>query len=257
MPDGRPIKVMIVDDHPIVRDGLKNMLLAFDDLHLVGEAGDGREALVACLRTEPDVILMDMIMPGMDGIAATRTILECRPQMRILMLTSFVEDSAVQSALQAGAIGYLMKNVTINMLAAAIRSAYAGQPFLSPEATTALIRAKTDPIKLGGDLSPRTRGPGADRRGPEQRTDRRAAGDQHGHSPPPRQRLSQQAGRRQPRPSRGPGHQTPSGPITPHEASRLIEIRRQDLRSTPECHAIACRLQLLCTLVALNVSGFP
>ena len=155
MSDGRPIKVMIVDDHPIVRDGLKNMLLAFDDLQLVGEAGDGNQALACCRQTEPDVILMDLAMPGMDGVAATRAILGRYPQSKIIMLTSFVEDSAVQDALQAGAIGYLLKNVAIKTLAAAIRSAHAGQPVLSPEATTALIRVKTDPIKLGADFERR------------------------------------------------------------------------------------------------------
>ena len=93
MTDPRRIKVMIVDDHPIVRDGLKSMLLAFDDLKLVGEAGDGNEALVQCGQTQPDVILMDMVMPGMDGIVATGAILELYPQMKIIMLTSFVEDS--------------------------------------------------------------------------------------------------------------------------------------------------------------------
>ena len=92
MTEPRPIRVMIVDDHPVVRDGLKNMLLAFDDLELVGEAGDGRQAVAHCGQAQPDVILMDMAMPGMDGIAATRAILKERPRMKIIMLTSFVED---------------------------------------------------------------------------------------------------------------------------------------------------------------------
>ena len=148
---------MIVDDHPIVRDGLKNMLLAFDDLHVVGEAADGAEALVCCRQQQPDVILMDMAMPGMDGIAATRAILEQQPEMKIIMLTSFVDDSTVQRALAAGAVGYLMKNVAINTMAEAIRAAYAGQPSLSPEATAALIRVKTGPRPLGSDLSERER----------------------------------------------------------------------------------------------------
>jgi NarL family two-component system response regulator LiaR len=151
------IKVMIVDDHPIVRDGLKNMLLAFDDLELVGEAGDGNRALACYRQNQPDVILMDIYMPGMDGIAATRTILKHYPQATIIMLTSFVDDSAVQNALEAGAAGYLLKNATIHDLAAAVRSAYAGQPTLSPEATTALIHASTGPPKLGSDLSERER----------------------------------------------------------------------------------------------------
>ena len=157
MTEPRPIRVMIVDDHPVVRDGLKNMLLAFDDLELVGEAGDGRQAVAHCGQAQPDVILMDMAMPGMDGIAATRAILKERPRMKIIMLTSFVEDSVVQTALEAGANGYLLKNVPINTLADAIRSVYAGQPMLSPEATAALIRTKTGSFKPGNDLSERER----------------------------------------------------------------------------------------------------
>ena len=157
MTDPRLIKVMIVDDHPIVRDGLKNMLLAFDDLELAGEAGNGNEAMVVCQQQRPDVILMDMVMPGMDGIAVTRAVLEHYPQMKVIMLTSFVEDSAVRNALEAGATGYLLKNVSINTLAEAIRSAYAGQPVLSPEATTALIHSRIDPLPPGHDLSERER----------------------------------------------------------------------------------------------------
>jgi len=150
-----PIRVLIVDDHPIVRDGLKNMLLAFDDLELVGEAGDGSEALVKCQQLHPDVILMDMAMPKMDGATAARAILKNCPQIKIIMLTSFVEDAAVQSVLEAGAAGYLLKNVTIRMLAESSRAVYTGSPVLSPEATSALIRAKTAPPALGHDLSPR------------------------------------------------------------------------------------------------------
>lgn len=157
MAEPAPIRVMIVDDHPIVRDGLTNMLLAFDDLQLVAAAADGAEALVCCQKQRPDVILMDMVMPGLDGIAATRAILAKQPEMKIIMLTSFVEDSTVQRALEAGAIGYLVKNVAINTMAETIRAAYAGQPSLSPEATTALIRAKTGARTVGSDLSERER----------------------------------------------------------------------------------------------------
>ena len=151
------IKVMIVDDHPIVRDGLKNMVLAFDDLQIVGEVADGNDVLPCCRRNQPNVILMDMYMPGMDGIAATRLVLEHYPQIKVVMLTSFVEDNMVQSALEAGAVGYLLKNVAINTMADAIRSAHAGQPALSPEATRALIRVRTGPLKPGSDLSGRER----------------------------------------------------------------------------------------------------
>jgi NarL family two-component system response regulator LiaR len=151
------IRVMIVDDHPIVRNGLQNMLLAFDDLELVCAVSDSVTALAACQRHQPDIILMDVNMPTMDGITATRMILANYPQVKVIMLTSFVEDSMVKNALEAGAIGYLMKNVSIDTLAEAIRTAHTGQPSLSPEATMALIRAKTGSSKLGSDLSERER----------------------------------------------------------------------------------------------------
>ena len=157
MTEPRLIRVMIVDDHPIVRDGLKSMLLAFDDLKLVGEAGDGSQAVAYCRQAQPDVILMDMVMPGMDGIAATRAILKDSPRMKIIMLTSFIEDKVVQNALEAGASGYLLKNAPINTLADAIRSVHDGQSVLSPEATSALIRTKTGPHQPGKDLTERER----------------------------------------------------------------------------------------------------
>ncbi len=155
MSDQAPIKVLIVDDHPVVRDGLKNMFLVFDDLELIGEAENGTAALACCRQNTPDVILMDVLMPGMDGIAATQAIVDMYPQVKIIMLTSYHDDNLVQKSLQAGAIGYLLKNAPIDTLAAAVRAAYAGKPTLAAEVTMALIRAKTDPIKLGGDLSKR------------------------------------------------------------------------------------------------------
>lgn len=155
MTEQRPIKVMIVDDHPVVRDGMKNMFLVFDDLELIGEADNGSGALALCRQNTPDVILMDILMPVMDGIAATRAIHEQYPQVKIVMLTSYPEDNLVQQSLEAGAIGYMLKNAPIDTLADAVRSAYAGQPALAPEATMALIRAKTAPQKLGSDLSKR------------------------------------------------------------------------------------------------------
>jgi NarL family two-component system response regulator LiaR len=155
MKDKKMIKVMIVDDHPVVRDGLKNMLLVYDDLELVAEAENGSAALALCQKTTPDVILMDIIMPGMDGIATTRAVLEKYPGVKVLILTSYPKDDLVQKSLEAGAIGYLLKNAPIDDLANAIRSAYAGHPTLAPEATEALIRAKTSPQIPGDDLSKR------------------------------------------------------------------------------------------------------
>lgn len=155
MADLKSIKVLIVDDHPVVRDGLKNMLLVFDDLELIGEAANGSEALALCHEGTPDVILMDILMPGMDGILATRAILEQYPKVKIVILTSYPEDDLVQQSLEAGAVGYILKDTSMDDLADAIRSANFGWPTLAPEATKALIRTKTGPLKPGSDLSER------------------------------------------------------------------------------------------------------
>ena len=157
MTDLKPIKVMVVDDHPVVRDGLKNMLLVFDDLELVSEADNSSAALALCQRNTPDVILMDILMPGMDGIDTTRLILENYPRIKIIMLTSYPADNLVEKSLEAGATGYMLKNAPIDALADAIRSVFAGRPALAPEATMALIRAKTGPLKPGSDLTARER----------------------------------------------------------------------------------------------------
>ena len=142
-----PIKVMIVDDHPIVRSGLGTMLQAFDDLELVSEAASGRIALDKCQVSSPDVILMDMVMPDMDGLETTRAILDQHPSIKIIMLTSFTKEDMVQDAFEAGATSYLLKNAPIDELADAIRLAHADQPTLSPEATRSLIKSKVDTSK--------------------------------------------------------------------------------------------------------------
>jgi NarL family two-component system response regulator LiaR len=155
MTEIKTIKVMIVDDHPIVRDGLKSVLLVADDMELVGEAGSGRETMARCQESLPDVILMDVVMPGMDGLETTRAVLGQYPEVKIVVLTTFPEEDLVQEALESGAIGYLLKNTPADTVAEAIRSAYAGEPVLGPEATQALIRARTGPRKPGHDLSKR------------------------------------------------------------------------------------------------------
>ena len=152
-----PIRVMLVDDHAVVRSGLSAFLLAFDDLELVGEAGGGKEAVSLCERLRPDVVLMDLVMPGMDGAAATRAIRERCPQIQVIALTSFKETELVQGALEAGAIGYLLKNVTAAELAGAIRKAHAGRATLAPEAAQALIQATREPPAPGHDLTERER----------------------------------------------------------------------------------------------------
>jgi len=148
---------MLVDDHAVVRSGLGAFLLAFDDLELVGEAGGGEEAVRLCEQLQPDVVMMDLVMPGMDGAAATRAIRERWPQVQVVALTSFKEKDLVEGALQAGAIGYLIKNVSADELADAIRAAAAGRPTLAPEAAQALIQAATQPPALGYDLTERER----------------------------------------------------------------------------------------------------
>lgn len=141
MLETRQIRVLIVDDHALLRRGLRFFLKGFDDLELVGEATGADEAFQLCDEFEPDVVLMDMIMPDIDGAEATRTIRENHPDTQILVLTSFQEEDLVERALQAGAIGYLLKSVTADELVEAIRSAHAGQSTLAPEATQILIRA--------------------------------------------------------------------------------------------------------------------
>jgi NarL family two-component system response regulator LiaR len=148
---------MIVDDQPMVRSGLSAFLSVADDFELVGEAENGIQALKMCADAQPDVVLMDLMMPGMDGVAATRAILERFPDVRVIALTSFPQDQLVQEVLQAGALSYLLKNVGIDELARAIRAARAGQSTLAPEAAQALIRRATQPKAPGHDLSPRER----------------------------------------------------------------------------------------------------
>jgi NarL family two-component system response regulator LiaR len=142
MANTKTIRVMLVDDHAVVRSGLGAFLSVVPDLELVGEAENGEEAVVRCGLLRPDVILMDLIMPGADGLAATRLIHEKYPQVRVIALTSFHEDALVQGALQAGATGYLMKNVSARELAVAIRAAHQGKTTLSPEAAEALVQAR-------------------------------------------------------------------------------------------------------------------
>ena len=157
MAESRPIRVLIVDDHKVVRNGLRAFLMTYDDIELLGEARNGEEAIRMCLATPPDVVLMDLVMPKMDGAEATRIILEQNPAIRVIALTSFPEADLVEKTLKAGAISYLLKDVEDDDLARAIRSAVEGKPVLSPEATQALIHATTGGHDLGHDLTERER----------------------------------------------------------------------------------------------------
>ncbi len=150
-----PIRVLLVDDHAVVRRGLAAFLMAYDDLELAGEASNGAEAVGKCHAA--DVVLMDMVMPQMDGAEAARLMHRQCPHIQIIALTSFHEEEMVQRALQAGAIGYLLKNVGADELAAAIRAAYAGRPTLAPEVAAALIHVASQPPAPRYDLTARER----------------------------------------------------------------------------------------------------
>jgi NarL family two-component system response regulator LiaR len=140
MNDTESIRVLIVDDHDMVRKGLTVLLEDFDDLHIVGHTGDGQAAVDECRRQPVDVVLMDLLMPRMDGIEATQRIREACPATQVIALTSYDDDERVAQAFKAGAIGYLLKNVSGDELAEAIRRAYQGQSTLAPEAAQALIK---------------------------------------------------------------------------------------------------------------------
>jgi NarL family two-component system response regulator LiaR len=152
-----PIRVMVVDDHPMVRRGLATFLMVFDDLELAGEAAGGEAAIQLCAQILPDVVLMDMVMPDMDGATTTRAIRQQFPTVQVIALTSFKEAELVQNVLEAGAIGYLLKDVSADELAQAIRAAHAGRATLSPEAAQALVHAATQPPAPGHDLTERER----------------------------------------------------------------------------------------------------
>jgi NarL family two-component system response regulator LiaR len=153
----QPIHVMVVDDHTMVRRGLATLLKVFDDLELAGEAENGAAAIELCGKILPDVVLMDMVMPDMDGATATRAIRQQYPQVKVIVLTSFKEGVLIKNALEAGAIGYLLKDVTADELARAIRAAHSGWATLSPEAAQALVETANQPLAPGLDLTERER----------------------------------------------------------------------------------------------------
>jgi len=153
----RPIRVMLVDDHTMVRRGLATFLKVFDDLQLAGEAESGEAAIQLCAEVPPDVILMDMVMPDMDGASATRVIRQKFPGVQVIALTSFKEGELIKNALEAGAIGYLLKDVSADELAGAIRAAHAGRATLSPEAAQALVETANLQPAPGHDLTERER----------------------------------------------------------------------------------------------------
>lgn len=148
--ENAPIRVLLVDDHGVVRRGMQAYLAMLDDMEVLGEASDGRQAIERISTLEsgdrlPDVVLMDLVMPHMDGIAATSAIKERWPQIEIVALTSFIEEEKVQAALQAGAAGYLLKDAEADEVAAAIRAAHRGEVHLDPAVAKRLMQSLRTP----------------------------------------------------------------------------------------------------------------
>jgi NarL family two-component system response regulator LiaR len=151
------IKVMIVDDHLLVRDGIELLLSTFDDIEVIAVVESGEKAFAFCKQEQPDLILMDMVMPGQDGPETIAQILKSFPEIKIIALTSFVEEDLVVRAIQAGAIGYLLKNVSADKLAEAIQAAMQGQSTIEAAAAQVLLQASHKPDKAGDDLTERER----------------------------------------------------------------------------------------------------
>lgn len=156
MTGGESIKVLIVDDHQVVRQGLRTFLELQDDVDVVGEAADGAAAVELAEALEPDVVLMDLVMPELDGIEATRRITESGRGASVIVLTSFAEDDQVFPAIEAGAASYLLKDVSPEDLVAAVRAAYRGEPRLHPEVARKLMEA----ARSGGAPPPAAAPPG-------------------------------------------------------------------------------------------------
>ncbi|WP_037317909.1 response regulator [Amycolatopsis orientalis] len=139
------ITIMLVDDHPVVREGLRGMLEAEPDLSVIGEAGSGDEAVALSRVKQPDVILMDLRMPGLDGVGATRKILADRPGQRVVVLTTYETDADILRAVEAGASGYLLKDASRTELAGAIRAASRGETVLAPSVAGKLVNRVRNP----------------------------------------------------------------------------------------------------------------
>ena len=163
------IKVLIVDDHSVVREGLRAFLELQDGIEVAGEAADGAEAIEQARRLHPDVVLMDLVMPRVDGVEAMRGLRGLSPETRVIVLTSFLEDERLLPAIQAGAAGYLLKNVAPAELARAIRAAHVGEAIIDPPWPRRLVRAISEGASVkvtepGASDPARARGAGADRR---------------------------------------------------------------------------------------------
>ena len=155
-PVAEPIRVLVVDDHPMIRLGLAAMVRAERDFEIIGEAAHGRDAISIAQATRPDVVLMDIVMPELDGVAVIQALRPLLPTTRFVMLTSLMDAGAIRRAMEAGACGYMLKSASAQELVTVIRAAHAGQRVMSPEATDALIKESREP-QIGHDLTPRER----------------------------------------------------------------------------------------------------
>ena len=209
-----PIRVLVVDDHAVVREGLRTFLELQDGIEVVGEAADGEQAVAQAAQLEPDVILMDLVMPRLDGIGAMRELRARSSPSRVIVLTSFLDDERLMPALQAGAAGYLLKDVEPAELARAVRSACADEALIDPTVAARLLHTLSSRESAGGarrrhrapDPS-RARGPGADRARALQQADRAGARRRREDGQDPRRAPAGQARRRRPHPGgavRGP-----------------------------------------------------
>jgi DNA-binding NarL/FixJ family response regulator len=151
-----PIRVLLADDHAVVREGVRSFLQLQEGIEVVGEAGDGVTAQRMAEELNPDVVLMDLLMPEGDGVAAIAGLHRTLPSTRVLVLSSYIDDAQVFNAIQAGAAGYLLKDVAPEALAKAIRDVHAGQAVLHPEAASRLMHRTVEP-QVGADLTPRER----------------------------------------------------------------------------------------------------
>ena len=149
------IRVLLVDDHAVVREGLRTFLELQDGIEVIGEAGDGREGVAAAERLRPHVILMDLVMPRLDGVGAMRELRERLPGVRVIVLTSFTDDEKLLPAVQAGAAGYLLKNAEPAELARAIRAAHAGEALIDPQVAGRLLASIARPADPQPQLTPR------------------------------------------------------------------------------------------------------
>ena len=151
------IRVVIADDHKVVRTGLEQLIGTFEGIEVVGVAADGEEALALCLRRKPDLVLLDLEMPAMDGIEATRRIRQALPQTNVVAFTSFSDRDRILQAVDAGAIGYLLKDAEPEELHRALLAAARGESPLAPKAAAEVLAARTAPPPAGGELSERER----------------------------------------------------------------------------------------------------